>query len=204
MREHVQNALAILHRIHKYVPKINLRLAGAAMVAVGILHICATLAAPHMIQSSAYTRLSPLLPLNKMLVLPKLTPESQPLPFLTADVRYAMCRYDTANGGVRITARLPRRGWSLALHTPEGDNIYSALGQEDRPTTINLHLIPAGTRFSGLTPEALGVASRDSQVQVIATRRGIAVIRAPDRGTAYEQTNEIELNSSSCQRDAQQ
>ncbi len=196
-------ALDLIRRYWARLPDFNWRMTAATMAAMGILHICATLAAPHMVTSTAYSRLAPLIPINELVVLPKLSPGAQPMPFLTPDVRYAMCRYDTNKGGVKIVANLPGRGWSLALHSPEGDNIYTALGQDDRSTLINLHLVPTGNRFSGLSSEALGIAARETQVQVVSTRRGIAVIRAPERGDAYEQMLAIELGKSTCAPDAQ-
>ncbi len=199
----ITSAFNIMSQYWAKLPAFNWRLTAATFAAVGILHICATLAAPHMVTSTSYSRLAPLLPTNELIVLPKLSPEAQPLPFLTPDVRYAMCRYDTKRGGVKIVANLPGRGWSLALHSPEGDNIYTALGQDEQPTLINLHLVPTGNRFSGLSSEALGIASRQTQVQVVSTRRGIAVIRAPERGDAYEQMMAIELAKSTCAPDAQ-
>ena len=47
----------------------NWQLILAAPVAAGILHICATLAAPYLTAASAYSRLAPALPVNNMQVL---------------------------------------------------------------------------------------------------------------------------------------
>lgn len=194
----LEHIFSLLKAYYARMPSLNWRLVASAVVAVGILHICATLAAPHMISTTAYSRLKPLLPVNELLILPEMTPESQPIPFMTPDVRYAMCRYDTGGGGVKIRAVLPGRGWSLALHAPEGDNIYTALGREDRATVINLHLVPTGSRFSGLTPESMGVAGSQRQIQVIAARKGIAIIRAPDRGASYARDTQINLLKTTC------
>ena len=44
----------------------NWQLILAAPVAAGILHICATFAAPYLTAASAYSRLAPGLPVNRM------------------------------------------------------------------------------------------------------------------------------------------
>jgi uncharacterized membrane protein len=176
----------------------NLRIALAALCAMGILHICATLTAPLFSVTTAFARLEPLLPVNEMKILPPVTPEAQPLPFLTPDVRYAMCRYDSTGGPVTVTAVLPGRGWSLALHTPNGDNVYAATGRDDRSTTLRLRIVPTEDRFFGLSPEAQGMARPTARTQTVASTRGVAIIRAPDKGQAYQRIIEADLLRAHC------
>ncbi len=178
--------------------RINLRLALAAVCAMGILHICATLAAPMLMVRSAYDRLTPLLPPNEVVVFPPVTPESQPIPLMTPDVRYAMCRYDTTHAPVSVSASLPGRGWSLALHTPEGDNIYAATGVDVRSTYLRIRIMPANDRFMGLTPEALGISDTSEKPQSLRSARGIVVLRAPDKGRAYQPSTEAALRRLRC------
>lgn len=68
----VQHALAIAKPFAAVRP--NLRLVLAALCAMGILHICATLSAPVLMGRSAFDRLAPLLPMNSVLVLPPSRP----------------------------------------------------------------------------------------------------------------------------------
>ncbi len=192
----IQKTLRYLTRLARIRP--NLRLILSALCAMGILHICATLAAPAMMGRSAYDRLSAMLPLNEMVVLKPITPEFQPLPYLTPDVRYAMCRYDTSEAPVIVEAALPGRGWSLALHSPQGDNVYAATGQDGRVTTLKLRIMPTSDRFMGLTPEALGIADTSEKPQTVRAARGVAVVRAPDKGRAYSPFIEKDLYTVRC------
>lgn len=178
--------------------RINLRLALAAVCAMGILHVCATLAAPMLMVRSAYDRLTPLLPANEVVVFPPVTPESQPIPFMTPDVRYAMCRYDTTDAPVMVSAMLPGPGWSLALHTPEGDNIYAATGIDIRSTYLRIRIMPANDRFMGMTPEALGISDTSEKPQSLRSARGIVALRAPDKGRAYQPSTEAVLRRFRC------
>lgn len=177
---------------------INWRLVFAALIAVGILHIVATFATPSLTGTSAYARLKGALPANKMIVLPPLQPDRQPLPFLSADVRYAMCRFDTSHGPVGLKASLPDFGWSLSLYSPEGDNFYVATGTQGQSTDLSIVLVTSDERFTGLTPEARGLPAARQATVAAASRHGLAVLRAPEKGRAYSSQIEAILKAASC------
>lgn len=177
---------------------IEIRAVLAALVAVAILHICATLAAPHLATAPAYSRLAAALPLNTMKLLPPVTRSAQPLPFLAPDARYAMCRFDTSRSPVALSATLPDVGWTLAIYTPAGDNIYAATGQPGQPTNATIKLVPSGDLFTGLTPESRGLAPAAQLPLTFAVRKGLAVVRAPERGEPYGAITEAALGRASC------
>ena len=177
----------------------NWQLILAAPVAAGILHICATLAAPYLTADSAYSRLAPALPVNKMRLLSEITPGSEPLPFLSPDARYAVCRFDTSAGPVTVTATLPPDpGWMLAVMSPQGDNIYASASTPGRTTPITLALVPSEEHFLGVTPEARGVERGADPPLALAAKHGIVVIRAPDRGFSYQRDSEASLSAARC------
>lgn len=177
----------------------NWQLIIAAPIAAGILHICATFAAPNLTAASAYSRLAPALPVNRMQVLSPVAPGAQPLPFFAPDARYALCSFDATNGPVNVEADLPAdAGWMLAVITPEGDNVYASASSPDRDTPISLVLVPSEDYFLGVTPEARGIA-RDVQPPVpVAATRGIVIVRGPDKGQSYEREVEAGLKSARC------
>jgi uncharacterized membrane protein len=171
----------------------------AVPVAAGILHICATLAAPYLTAASAYSRLAPALPINRMEVLNTSTPGAEPLPFLSPDARYAMCRFDTSGGPVTVASTLPPDiGWTLTVMTPQGDNIYAAASVPQRPTPIQLALVPSEDAFLGVTPEARGIARDAAQPTVLSATRGIVVVRAPDKGFSYQRHADAVLKDARC------
>lgn len=182
----------------RIITRIQTRVVLAALVGMAILHIVATLAAPYMATASGYQRLQRTLPLNSMMLLPPVTPTSQPLPYAAPDSRYAMCRFETAGSPVVLNATLGDVGWTLALYTPEGQNIYVASGQAGQQTEISLRLVPSGDRFAGLTPEARGLAPSAQPPLSIAAPQGIAILRAPDRGLAFRGQTEAILRKANC------
>jgi uncharacterized membrane protein len=180
------------------LPRFDFRLVLAAVFASAVLHVATVLTAPSVAMSSAWDRLAPSMKTNTLVVLPPVTPASQPLPYLAPDTRQAICLFDTRQGQVAITATLPSPGWSLTLYDPSGSAIYTAAGQPDRTTPISLLLVPDDDRFMGLSPEALGERSpRQSQLRVQA-RKGLAVLRAPDSGYAHRLRVDAELNRATC------
>lgn len=177
---------------------VNPRTILAAAIAAAMLHISATLLAPSLTGQTAFERLTPGLPVHKMTVLPPIAPGAQPLPYLGADARYALCRFDTSRGVIDIHAVLPDAGWSLSLHSPEGDNFFASIGSTESRIALNVRLVPPGDRFLGLSPEAVG-APRDIEMPLTVTaQRGIAVVRAPDKGYAYRAEIERDLKRSGC------
>ncbi len=182
----------------KWVPNVKPRVIVAALFATLILHILATLAAPRLVPSSAYGRLSDFLPVNSMQIIPPIAPGAQPLPFMGPDSRYAMCRFDTSKGPVQIMAVLPGAGWSMSLFSDKGDSLYTAVAQPGRRTEIALVLSTSDEKFKGLTPEARGASIKEDRSLSLAAKRGVAILRAPDQGLAYRAANEAELKRSLC------
>lgn len=180
------------------IPRVKVRVVAAAIFAVIILHIIATLAAPRLAPSTAYSRLADLLPVNAMQVLPPVAPGAQPLPFMGPDSRYAMCRFDSTKGPVQITASLPGAGWSLSVFSEKGDSIYSAVAQPGRRTEVSLVLATSDEKFAGLTPQASGQSVKEDRSLTLPGKRGVAILRAPDQGVAYRALNEAELKRSLC------
>ena len=171
-----------------------------AMVPVGaaIVHLVATFVAMADSRNSAYTHLKKSLPVNKMQLLDQVAPGHQPLPYLSSDARYSVCRFDTKLGPVAVRAILPDIGWTLGIYNPDGSNAYFATTAAGQPSTIVLSIVPNDNRFLGLTPQALGkVATADPQL-VVSAKRGLIVVRAPDKGQVYRAEAEAGLTKASC------
>lgn len=175
---------------------INWRIVLAALFGVGILHIVATLAAPQLAVATAYDRLEGVLPGNRMVILPRIEPGAQPLPFLSPAARYAMCRYDTKTGPVAVSAELSEAGSSLTIYSLQGEAIYTAAQGE-----VALHrvrIVPTDGRFLGLTPEAQGWQTTEVPSATLPAKRGIVVYAVPERGTPYAAEAARLLESARC------
>lgn len=199
----------MLAKLWARVTNINVPLIAAALFASAILHILATFATPLLTPTSAYDRLASALPLNTMQVLPEIAPGSQPLPFLSPDARYAMCRFDTKDGAVTLSAVLPEPGWTLQLYSPKGEAFFTSVGTPQRPTDVSLRIVPGhdawqlGARPTGFATGLMGrrtatVAVAQEATLTIPANEGIAVLRAPDRGESYRNRSAADLSRAVC------
>ena len=171
-----------------------------------IVHITYVLAAPHVTGGTAWRQLSPQLPINAMKVLAPVRPGAQPLPFLAPDVRYAICRYDLAAGALQIRAPMLDPTWSVLLFTAQGEN-YSSFTSADvqKPelemvvtATTEQTLLEAAQAFLTRThKETRG--PRDPGIVITApSREGLAVIRAPVMGIAFQKEVDAALAGATC------
>lgn len=170
-----------------------------AAVCGAIVHITSTLLVPHFATNNAAQKLIADLPANRMRVLPAASPSAQPLPFMSPDVRYAVCRFDIGAGPVAISALLPDKGWSLALYTPEGDSFYAVPAPDSRRVEVSFLLVSPVER-PALGVLHLGRAVAEARVSEIAVpqREGLVVVRAPLRGDAYANEIEAQLGRANC------
>ena len=188
----------MLRRLWARITSINVPLAAAALFAAAILHILATLATPHLIPTSGYGRLAGDLPENAMQILPAVGPDAQPIPFLSPDARYAICRFDTRDGAVSLSAVLPDPGWVLALFSPEGDNFFTTVASPERRPEVSILLVPGADTWRSGPGTGPAVAVTQETTLTIPANEGIAIIRAPDRGEAYQPRAMAELKRATC------
>jgi len=175
----------------------NWRAILAGILAGGIIHIVVTLAIPYISTSSAFIQISAAIPGNKLTIAPIASARSQLMPFMTPDVRYALCRYDIARGPVRISARLLDPSWTLALYTPQGDNFHTTSGLATRRNDVSFDLVPPAPKFLGLFPTSVPTTSERVTVNV-PQKIGLMVLRAPINGTAFTEEVDKTLKLASC------
>lgn len=180
---------------------INWRMVLAGCCAVVVLHILAVFTEPRIAQSNAHARLAPTLPLNKMMVMPPVTAESQALPFMAPDARYAMCRFTTEHGPIAVNAVLLGPGWLATVYNEDGDSLNTTIAVPGRRETIvALRLMPSDERFMGLTPQARGQSAKETTALPVGAKTGIVVIHAPNQGPAFADIQEAALLQASCRQ----
>ncbi|MGH1418201.1 MAG: DUF1254 domain-containing protein [Hyphomicrobiaceae bacterium] len=185
--------------IFSRLKRMNWRVVIMALFCVGIIHITATLSAAQYGDHPGFKTLTENLPVNQIVVLPPVTPDQQPLAYMAPDTRYAVCRYDTTDGPVEVEVLLPDDTWTVALHTPKGENIFAASGQGNGAETLKIKLVPSPDRFTGLTPEARGTSQENPAELSVVTKRGVAIVRGPIKGLSYVRMIEENLRNVSCQ-----
>ncbi len=180
-----------------WLKRLSWQTIAIAVVTGGIVHITATLVIPQFARATAFHRIADGHPANVMRVLPPASPSAQPLPFLSADERIAVCKFNVEDGPVDISAVLPEKGWSLGLYTASGDNFYVIPAQDLRRFDIALTLIPAQEKFFSAFGVGKSVELSVSQVHV-PTNVGYVVIRGMQRGRSYTADVEATLRQAKC------
>src|SRR6478672_6206251 len=119
------------------------------LVRGGLIHIAAVLALPSLAPKNAWERLVTLGPANTMIQLPALTPGKEIMPMMAPDVRYAFCRFDLAQGPVRLKGAVPNDLWMIAFYTAEGDNFYTVSGVDMKSAQLDLGIAMIRAPLSG-------------------------------------------------------
>jgi uncharacterized membrane protein len=184
-------------KLPKWLKEVGWRTVAGALLLGGIIHILATMAVPIVSSGHAFARLQDSLPLNQMVLLPPPAPGKQPLPFLPPDALYAMCRYDISVDLVLVTAPMAQAGWTLSLHTPQGDNFYVMPAQESRRGTVSLTLVPSAERLGEFATTPRRISAQETQV-ASPSWQGLVVVRAPLKGLAWRAETEAALRRASC------
>jgi uncharacterized membrane protein len=117
----------------------------------------------------------------------------------------ALCRYDLANGPVKISAQLPRGYWTFSIFTVKGRQVYSLTDAQagENAFTVELSQTPdliaqiKGALDDGGESEAIGSAGWRVQTQ---ETKGLAVIWTPVADSIFRPATLAAVQKSSCQR----
>lgn len=183
--------------IPKWLSEVGWRTAIAAVLLGGIIHIGATLAVPFVSSGQAFARLRDTLPMNRMVILPPPAPGKQPLPYLAPDALYAMCRYDVSVDSLVVNAAMGDIGWTLSLHTPQGDNFYVMPAQSQRRADVSLTVVPGIDRLGDFVAAPRRPTTQETQI-ASPSWEGLVMVRAPLKGLAWRAETEALLRRATC------
>lgn len=181
----------------KWLREVGWRTAVGAVLLGGIIHITATMAVPLVSSGHAFARLRDALPANRMIVLPPPTAGKQPLPFLAPDAVYALCRYDVSADSLMVRVAMGDVGWTLSLHTPQGDNFYVMPAQPQRQGEVSLTIVPGIDRLGEFVAAPRRITGQETNV-ASPSWEGIVMVRAPLKGLAWRAETEALLRRASC------
>jgi uncharacterized membrane protein len=167
------------------------------IVLAGIIHIASVLSLPVLAPKNAWSRLEAYGPVNGLAVLPAATPETQVMPMMTPDMRVAVCRYDLANGPVKLKADIPDPNWLLAFNSSRGENYYTIQGGDVRQAKVEI-IIALIDHVLAEAPDDRPEDAGDILVVRSPTTTGLASISAPLAGPSYAARAVAALGAASC------
>jgi len=96
----------------------------AALIIAALVHLGVVLLVPRLATRDAFARLAPLGALNETVALPRAGPKETLLPYADPAVAVSLCRFDLAQGPIRVTAPTGRAFASISMHTRRGLVFY--------------------------------------------------------------------------------
>ncbi|MFY9841177.1 MAG: DUF1254 domain-containing protein [Xanthobacteraceae bacterium] len=148
----------------------------AAILLGGIVHLSTVLAMPQAAKQDAYSRLTPLTPVNKMVPLAVPTAEAEVMPFMDPAFATAVCRYDLSGGALKLVAPVSQAYTSVTFYTRKSIAYYAINDRAAGRRTIELDLMTAEQHAE--VPEEEDVTAADRLIIESPTTVGLIVVRA--------------------------
>jgi uncharacterized membrane protein len=154
----------------------------AAILLGGIVHLSTVLAMPQTAKQDAYSRLTPLTPVNTMVPLAAPTADAEIMPFMDPAFATAVCRYDLTGGALKLIAPVSQAYTSVTFYTRKSIAYYALNDRAAGRRSIELDLMTAAQHAQ--VPEEEDVTAADRLIIESPTTMGLIVVRtlAPEPG----------------------
>ena len=148
----------------------------------GIVHLVAVLMLPRTATLDAYSRLSPITPVNAVAPVPQPSPQSEVMPFMDPAFATAVCRYDLSSGPLKLTVPVSAAYTSVSFYTRRGVAYYAINDRAAGRRVIELDLMTTAQRNQ--LPEEEDVTAADRLIVESPTTTGLIVLHAlaPEAG----------------------
>jgi uncharacterized membrane protein len=148
----------------------------------GIVHLSTVLLLPRTATQDAYTRISALVPVNKVTPLQSPTPDDAAMPFMDPAFASAVCRYDLAGGPMKFSVPVSQAYTSVSFYTRNGVAYYAINDRAAGRRIIELDLMTREQRQE--LPDDEEVTAADRLIVESPTATGLILVRAlsPERG----------------------
>jgi uncharacterized membrane protein len=153
-----------------------------AILLGGIVHLSSVLAMPQTAKQDAYSRLSPLTPVNAIVPLPAPTADTAIMPFMDPAFAQAVCRYDLTDGMLKLIVPVSQAYTSVTFYTRKSIAYYALNDRAAGRRTIELDLMTPDQHAE--VPEEADVTAADRLIIDSPGKVGLIVLRAlaPERG----------------------
>lgn len=147
-----------------------------ALLLGGIVHLSTVLAMPEAATQDAYSRLTPLAPVNTVVPLPAPTAQGATMPFMDPAFAVAVCRYDLSAGALKLRTPLSQAYTSVTFYTRNSVAYYAINDRAAGRRTIELDLMTPEQHAE--MPEEEDITSADRLIIESPSKRGLIVLRA--------------------------
>ena len=148
----------------------------AGVLLGGIVHLIAVLILPRTATQDAYSRLTPIAPVNAVATVPQPTAQSETMPFMDPAFATAVCRYDLSDGPIKLTVPVSPSYTSVSFYTRRGVAYYAINDRAAGRRLIELELMTADQRAN--LPEDEEVTAADRLIVESPSSTGLIMVRA--------------------------
>jgi uncharacterized membrane protein len=150
----------------------------------GIVHLATIIILPRTATQDAYSRLTPIAPINTVVQLPAPTPDKVAMPFMDPAFVSAICRYDLSRGPLKLSVPVGPAYTSVSFYTDHDVAYYAINDRSAGRRAIELDLMT--TEQHNTMPENENVTAADLLIVESPTLTGLIAIRslAPEPGMA--------------------
>jgi uncharacterized membrane protein len=155
--------------------RILLWIFGAVLLG-GIVHLATVLVLPSAATQDAYSRLTPLTPVNAVVPLAQPAAQAAVMPFMDPAFAAAVCRYDLSAGSLKLTSPVSQAYTSVTFYTRTSVAYYAINDRAAGRRAIELDLMTPEQHAQ--VPEEEDVTAADRLIIESPTTTGLVVLRA--------------------------
>ena len=142
----------------------------------GVVHLATIFILPRTATRDAYSRLTPIAPVNKVVALPQPTPEKALMPYMDPAFAESVCRYDLSQGPLKLSVPLSTAYTSVSFYTNEDMAYYAINDRAAGRGAIVLDLMTSEQHSE--MPENEDITAADRLIVESPTLTGLIAIRA--------------------------
>jgi uncharacterized membrane protein len=142
----------------------------------GVVHLATILLLPSFATHDAYARLAAVTPVNAMTPLAAAQPGSEVLPFMDPAFAASACRYDLANGPLKLSVPVSQAYTSVSFYTRSDIAYYAINDRAAGRRLIELDLMTTQQRAE--LPENEDITAADRLIVESPTPTGLIIVRA--------------------------
>ncbi len=142
----------------------------------GVVHLATILLLPRMAAQDAYSRLSPLTPVNKVVPVPAPAPDKATMPFMDPAFAMAVCRYDLSKAPLKFSVPISQAYTSVSFYTRSDIAYYAINDRAAGRRVIELDLMTADQHSE--LPGNEEITAADRLIVESPTNTGLIVIKA--------------------------
>lgn len=166
----------------------------------GVVHLVSVLALPRIGTQDAYSRLTPITKLNAVTALPLADPSNSPMPFMDPAFATAICRYDLADGPLKLTVPVSQAYTSVSFYTRNELAYYAINDRSAGRKVIELDLMTEAQHDE--LPEDEEITAADRLIIDSPTATGLIVLKALAAEPGLMPQAQASLAAASCQTQA--